>query len=110
MVRTDEGGCCLEVCLYSKIHSPVESVANRSRSAFNSWNKNGQKNGWNSKAEIDWSNEDDYNTFANGELTDTYGVVNIPVCSITEIAETVADDLTNEGGNPYFPCPPPEDG
>jgi len=72
--------------------------------AVNSWHRNGMKNGWSSEASIDWTNEDEYNSFVTGTLKDTFGAVNIPVCSVGEIAANVAKDPNNEEGLPNFPC------
>lgn len=42
-------------------------------------------------------------SWASGDLAETYGVVNIPVCDLRSLLETAWEDVENEGENPNYP-------
>lgn len=54
---------------------------------------------------IDYTNPDEVAAWASRDLVKTRGIVDIPVCSFSEIATTMASDEDNSLGYPNYPCP-----
>lgn len=73
-------------------------------SATSAWKNNGNQNV--GAIALDPTNEDGLATLTGtASVGDIPGIVNIPVCSMQQAAETAGDDQNNSNGNPYWPCP-----
>ena len=70
--------------------------------AVNTWSKNGNQN---SNTPADPTDFDTLKSLSTGDITQIPGLVQIPVCTFKQAADTATNDKTNAAGNPFWPCP-----
>ncbi|KAK3716338.1 hypothetical protein LTR37_006488 [Vermiconidia calcicola] len=73
--------------------------------AVNTYKKNGNTNGGAPGANMIESSEG-IADLISGDLRVATGLINIPVCSMQQILDTITADKDNSAANPNYPCPP----